>query len=73
MGADSKSSLSVMAISMSDFLGSFCSLNDLTGTVFYPDEGEVLASNRDGSSSYCGYYVQYEWDGDDDVWFKVYS
>lgn len=48
-----------------------CSVSDLTSVGFPIEEGEVYETSHDTFAMICGYYLQYEWQGNRNVFFEI--
>jgi len=70
--ADSDAELLVTGWSMVGF-PNLCSYTDWLAIYTPVIEGNLWATSADQFAWTCGYYVQYEWNGNGDVWFEVAS
>jgi len=71
-GGDLATDLSVWGWSMIGFPG-LCSYTDWLAISTPVVQGQVWATTGDQFAWTCGYYVEYEWNGNDDVYFEVLS
>ena len=70
--SDSIDGFTATAFSMQGIPG-ICTYTDTVADITVLEEGTEYKTSTDSNGPYCGHYVQYEWDGQGDVFFIINS